>query len=95
MLIILSPRFLNSESCDFQTKFAQSLSPGEEPVFLLCFTYSSSFENNLEWTVRTPKFVQTCAYPPSMSISISTYVQELMAPHKLLVKHNVGAIHVW
>lgn len=28
MVIILSPRFLTSASCDFQTKFAQSLSPG-------------------------------------------------------------------
>lgn len=28
MVIVLSPRFLTSTSCDFQTKFAQSLSPG-------------------------------------------------------------------
>lgn len=28
MVVVLSPRFLTSESCDFQTKFAQSLSPG-------------------------------------------------------------------
>lgn len=35
MLIILSPRFLNSESCDFQTKFAQSLSPGARKTKLI------------------------------------------------------------
>ena len=29
MVVVLSPRFLTSESCDFQTKFAQSLSPGK------------------------------------------------------------------
>jgi len=29
MIVVLSPNYLKSDSCDFQTKFAQSLSPGK------------------------------------------------------------------
>ncbi|KAK6172948.1 hypothetical protein SNE40_016500 [Patella caerulea] len=35
MLIIMSPRYLESEVCDFQTKFAVSLSPGARSMRLV------------------------------------------------------------
>ncbi|XP_013416180.1 myeloid differentiation primary response protein MyD88-like [Lingula anatina] len=39
MVIILSPKFLNSAQCDFQIKFAQSLSPGSRGKKLVPIMY--------------------------------------------------------
>ena len=38
MVIVMSPQYLQSDACDFQTKFAHALSPGQ---FLTLFSAAS------------------------------------------------------
>lgn len=44
MVVVISDEYLESDACDFQTKFALSLSPGELYFLLVSkFIYKSKF----------------------------------------------------
>nr|KAG5698737.1 hypothetical protein BaRGS_008511 [Batillaria attramentaria] len=45
MVIVMSPRYLQSDACDFQTKFAHALSPGGCLIIIIIETanWDSSF----------------------------------------------------
>ena len=62
MLIILSPSFLESPSCDFQSKFAHSISPGKYgngtrfSKFRIIVSHSCDFQSKFAHSISPGKY---------------------------------------